>query len=235
LADALWAVADVTVGEEEVPHLTMTLRPGGRVSGRIVFDATSLAPPANLTVVQLRLVDASGGVSAGLVGAVRADGTFEIVGVPPGTYSLASLWPEPDWWLRSAAMAGRDLLDTPIAVSGEEIGGLVVTFSDRRTELSGTLDRASNVPAPEHVIVVVPADRAYWRGASRRVQFTRPSTDGRFVFRDLPSGDYLLAALSDLDPADLTDRTFMEQLVHAAVPIALADGERKIQNVRVAP
>ena len=77
------------------------------------------------------------------------------------------------------------------------------------------------------------ADRAFWRLASRRVQFTRPGTDGRFILRDLPSGDYLIAALTDLEPSDLNDASFLERLVPAAVKVHLNDGEKKIQDLRL--
>jgi tellurite resistance protein len=82
-------------------------------------------------------------------------------------------------------------------------------------------------------VVVFPADRALWSSA-RRVQSTRPATDGRFSFRDLPAGTYLIAALTDVEPGEWTTAAFLEALMPAAVPVALADGETKRQDLRVA-
>jgi hypothetical protein len=65
------------------------------------------------------------------------------------------------------------------------------------------------------------------------VRTARPNTDGRFVFRDLPAGDYLLAALTDIEPSDLGDEAFLEALVSGAVPVSLGDGERKTQDLRL--
>lgn len=57
----------------------------------------------------------------------------------------------------------------------------------------------------------------------------------RFVVRDLPAGDYLIAALTDLEPSDLVDLSFLERLAAGAVPVHLDEGERKIQDLRIAP
>ena len=131
-------------------------------------------------------------------------------------------------------VAGRDVLDFALEFgTAGDVTGAIATFTDQRTELAGTLQSAASIPAPDYFVVVLAADRAYWRLASRRVQFTRPSTDGRFTLRDLPAGDYLIAALTDLDPADLNDASFLERLVPAAAKVHLNDGEKKVQDLRL--
>jgi hypothetical protein len=130
---------------------------------------------------------------------------------------------------------GRDVLDFPLEIGAAgDVGGAVATFTDRRTELSGTLLSAADVPAPDYFVVVFSADRMHWRSASRRVRFARPATDGRFIVRDLPAGDYLMAAVADLEPSDLDDATFMERLLSAAVKVTLGDGDKKRQDLTLA-
>jgi hypothetical protein len=52
-------------------------------------------------------------------------------------------------------------------------------------------------------------------------------------------GDYLLAALTDFDPADLrgddgvVDPTFAQQFAAASIKVSVGDGEQKRQDVRV--
>jgi len=228
----LWAFTDVVVGDDGVSGVGMTLQPGLRLSGRLVFEGGSRAKPKDLTSIVLRLSDTNAPATMAPMATGAADGTFEINGIVPGTYSLTSLLPETGWHLRSVIVAGRDILDFPLEIGGD-VTGAVATFTDQHSELSGTLQSAASIPAPDYFVVVFPRDSALWRPASRRVQTARPSTDGRFVFRDLPAGDYLLAAVTDLESSDLSDQAFLEALVRAAAPVSLADGEKKTQDLRL--
>jgi hypothetical protein len=210
----------------------MTLQPGLKVSGRSVFDARALAPPES---VQLRLAEIRGTSALARTGGGRSNGPFEISGLLPGSYTISSPLADAGWWLRSVVIDGRDMLDFPLELGAAgDVGGAVATFTDRRTELSGTLQSTANVPAPDNFVVVFSADRTHWRPASRRVQFTRPGTDGRFILRDLPAGDYLMAAVADLEPSDLSDVPFMERLVSAAIKVTLGEGEKKTQDLTLA-
>jgi len=131
--------------------------------------------------------------------------------------------------------AGRDLLDAQIEVRpGLNISDVVLTFSDKHTEISGSLQTAAGRPASDYSVVVFPASSALWGVAVRRIKSTRPANDGTFAVRDLPAGDYLIAALDDLDPADLNDPRFFQQLVPAALKLTLLDGERKTQDLVLA-
>ena len=228
----LWAFTDIVVGEDDVSGVAMMLQPGLRLSGRLVFEAGSRANPKDLTSIVLRLIDVNAPETMAPMAAGRADGTFEITGIVPGTYSLTSLLPDTGWRLRSVVLAGRDILDFPLEIGGD-VTGAVATFTDRQAELSGTLQSATNISASDYTVLVFPRDRAFWRQASRRVQTARPNTDGRFVFRDLPAGDYLLAALTDIEPSDLGDDAFLEALIAAAWPVRLSDGEKKTQDLRL--
>jgi hypothetical protein len=211
------------------------LQPGLRLSGRIAFDSHTLTPPRDLTTIRLRLIDVNGASTFMPLGSGRTDGTFEVGGIPAGTYGMTSPLSDAGWWLRSVVVNGRDLLDFPLELGpAGDVSGAVATFTDQHTELSGTLQSAANVPAPDYFVVVFSSDRAFWRPASRRIQFTRPGTDGRFTLRDLPAGDYLIAALTDMEPSDLLDASFIERLIPAALPVHLNDGEKKTQDLRLA-
>ena len=132
-------------------------------------------------------------------------------------------------------LAGRDLLDVPLEMTANsaDVRDVVLTFTDRPTELSGTLQTTAGTPAAEYFILVFPADRSLWRPGQRRLRTTRPATDGAFSVRDLPPGDYFVAALTDLDPAWQT-LAFLESLAGASVRITIRDGESVRQDLRLA-
>jgi hypothetical protein len=164
---------------------------------------------------------------------VAGDGTFDL-GVEPGSQNLSVSGGPTGWTLRSAMVGGRDVLDTPLEVApGSTLPPAVLTFSDRHTALSGTLRTGAAQVAPSYFIVVFPADRSLWRAPSRRIKTTRAGTDGAFVVRDLPAGDYLIAALTDFEPDDQLDPAFFDKLVPASAKVTLADGEQKTQDLRI--
>jgi hypothetical protein len=125
------------------------------------------------------------------------------------------------------------VLDVPFQTGSGDVADVVATFTDLHTELSGTLQAATGVPAPEYDVVVFSSDRSFWRAPWRRVRSTQPATDGHFAFHDLPSGDYLLAALTDVEPSDLADAVFLDGLVPVAVAVHLGEGETMTQNLRI--
>ncbi len=234
LTGVYWALADLVLSDADVSDLALDLQPGLRMSGRIGFDGNAAGTQNDPTGIGLRLVEVFGSTNVPASGSGRADGTFEILNIMPGTYTVSLPAAGSRWWLRSVVVDGRDILDIPLEIgTAGDVTGAVVTLTDQHTELSGTLQSASNVPAPEYFVVVFSPDRVVWRLGARRVQFTRPSTDGRFSFRDLPSGDYLIAALTDMEPTDLGDASFLERLIPAAVPIHLSEGEKKTQDLRL--
>jgi len=128
---------------------------------------------------------------------------------------------------------GRDLLDSILEGPAVALRNVVVTLSDKRTEVAGTLQSASGQPISDYYVVAFSADRANWRQGSRRSVSARPATNGRFVFADLPAGDYLLAALTDLDPLEWQTVEFLEQVAGAGVKVTIGEGEKRVQDLRV--
>lgn len=243
----LFALADVTVGSAPLTGLSVPLRPTLSLSGRVVFDGTSLAPPKNLAqlsmaIVPPELLTLGPGSSVRTLAyarpsPLRTDGTFRIDGIVPGLHGFSVMGPATaglQWWLRSAVLDGRDLLDGYVEITADmKLSDLVVTFSDRPPELSGTLQSGDGTIASDVFVIAYAADRAHWRPGTRRVQAVRPGVDGRYTITGLPPGRYMLAALTDVDENDWQDQAFLEQLVPASVAITIGEGERKTQDLRI--
>jgi uncharacterized protein (DUF2141 family) len=246
--DQLFAVVDVDIRGQDVKGLLLTLQPGGTLGGKLGFDG-SAAIPNNIGVIRVGLNQTTTGRTAFSGGAVfgRAltnlepvnpapDGTFRIMGIGPASYVLNVMLPielRQTWRLRSAIVDGRDLLDESIEGPAVRLDGVTVTLPDRRTGLSGTLHSASGQPVAEYFIIVFSQDRRYWRADARRSQSTRPDTNGRFEFIDLPYGEYFLAALTDLDANEWQDPAFLDQAVQGAIKVSLAEGRTTVQDVRI--
>jgi hypothetical protein len=247
-----WVKDEINVAGVDITDLTLVLKAGMTFSGRVVYEGTTLAPPANLAALSFRLSPADGTSIAAMLAVesritVTSDGTFSATGLAPGRYRfvaqpgfLGGLAPSAvanasGWVVKSAMAGGRDIADAVLEVkAGENVSGVVVTFTDQPTELSGRVfDQAGRVTA-DFPIVIVATDRTTWVRDSRRVQVVRPATDGRFVAAGLPAGEYYLAAVTGIEPDQLADPSFLEQLAAIAIKLAIADGEKKTQDVKLA-
>jgi len=97
------------------------------------------------------------------------------------------------------------------------------------------LQNAAGEPAPDYVLIVFSSDPRFWVPRTRRTQQVRPDLNGRFIARDLPAGGYLVAAVTDVEDGQWNDPAFLAALAASSpVTITLAEGDRKIQNIRIA-
>jgi hypothetical protein len=233
----LWGTADVTIDGRDVSNIVLMLQPGVPVSGRIVFDGAT-PPPANLASLRVSLqpLMAPGGVvelATGAQGRVDAEGRFTISSVIPGRYRLSASGAGSGWVVGSSSIDGQDAFEFPAEIRGA-VGSASVTFTDRQAELSGTVTNTQSQPVPDYTLVLYPADQRYRTSFSRRILISRPATDGRFTFRNIPAGDYRLAPVNDPEPGSWFDPAFLQQLDSTAIRVTVAEGEKKEQSLQVA-
>ena len=107
----------------------------------------------------------------------------------------------------------------------------VVTFTDRASEITGTVTDAQGAPAPEAYAVAFSTNRSAWFLNSRRVAAVHPGRDGRFSIRNLPPGHYRLAAAADLDQGEWFDPLVLERLLASAVAITITGVEQTVRDI----
>jgi protocatechuate 3,4-dioxygenase beta subunit len=230
----VWASVDLSVDGRNLSNVMLSLQQGVSVSGQVAFEGTTQAPPTDLTRMRVSISPVGrspfGGASATQVDAA---GRFTIPSVPPGRYRLNATGAG-NWFTESAMIGGQDALDFPFEIKGNQnVPGVTITLTDRRTELTGKVVDDKNQPAVDYTIIIFPADQRYWAGASRRIQTTRPSTDGTYAFRNLPPGDYRIATPYDIEPGTTSDPAILQQLEASSMRVTLQAGERKVQNIRL--
>jgi hypothetical protein len=230
------AAEPVVVADDDVVGITVTLREGPRVSGRVEFAGNSPPPSPQAIesrgIVRLEFLTEppvfTGWIPLGRVG---GDGSFSFPGLP-GRHLLTASAGAPWTNLKSITIAGVDATDLPIDLD-RDVGDVVVTLSDvPLASLSGTV-RHTGTTREDETALVFPVDRRFWdepAAAYRRFRTTAVRRDGSFLTR-LPAGEYFVAVVPDDRALDWQERRRLEQLAKSAVRVQLADGEKKTIEV----
>ena len=233
----MWAAADVQVGGQDL-EIPLTLQPGVPINGRVVFEG-SPPTPAELQTLSFSLVALGSGGTALWTGGGRvgAEGRFSFASVTPNLYQFVPRWSMPaadeKWTLKASTAKGRDAFESPLRIDPGQPVEWTVTFTDKPAVLTGALQDRGGRAATDYYVVVFSSDRTHWTPGSRRVRMTRPATDGAFVARGLPAGEYFVAALTDLEPGEWNDPALLSQLAAAGVKVTLRDGETTNQDFRI--
>jgi protocatechuate 3,4-dioxygenase beta subunit len=237
--NSMWGLQEASVAGQDLTGISLVLKPGMRLTGRVSFESRTSGTPAVQTVAATRvhLTIARGGPFSTVPPAVSrpdADGNFEITGILPGRYRLTAVGPGA-WTHKSSLIGSRDVADVAFDITSTDVNGAVVTFTDRPAGVTGRLLDTAGRPAPEYFVVVFSTDRQYWQEGSRRLPApVRPATDGRYTFSPLPAGSYYLAAVTDISGDERYDTSLLEQLAVGALTITVGEGELTLQDLKLA-
>jgi uncharacterized protein (DUF2141 family) len=231
----LWAVQDVTVDGNFTPNVSLALQEGMTITGSVSFDGSAAQPQLNRMRVTLGPLGQSmmqSGIST-FTGSVDANGRFTFVGVSPGQYRIRATGAA-GWTLKGVIADGKDTLDFPLEVKpGENVTNVNVEFTDKFTDLKGTLQSPTGQPTSEFTVIIFASDQRYWVPLGRRIRSARPSTDGKFSFSGLPAGEYRIAAVTDIEPGGWNDPAFLHELMNASLSVRLVEGTPVTQDIRV--
>jgi hypothetical protein len=230
-----WGAIPVQAGRSDITGLVVSLQPGVRFSGRLEFDGAADRPDADrLRRTAINVVPADDSfISGSRPAQVDPDGSFHTLGMPGGKYFLRVISPVPAWTFRSATYENRDIADVPIDVSSGDITGIVVSFTDRPADLSGSV-RGENGADADASVLLFPSEPALWTGGTntRRMRLTRATPTGSYSFKGLPPGSYYVIAVPDEHTADWTEPRTLEALARDATAVDLAEGSIKTQDLR---
>ena len=224
------AIAHVHLSGGDDASASLELKPGARISGRVLFEGRRPAPPMSDVRIEVQGAGPEAGLPARFLGqgpvTPRADGTFEIASLV-GSVELGATAPH-GWTLKAVMAAGRDISgDSLTLASGEDVSDVRAVFSDTVANLSGTTEGGGGVPMPGCEVALFPNEPTFHYNA-RRIRRVRADQNGRFRILDVPSGRYLAVAAPDIDGSIWLSADALDQLRSRATAIALGDREQKI-------
>jgi hypothetical protein len=238
-----WAEVPLLVGQHDIGGIAVTLQNGLRISGRVAFEGQSRAPSTSSLgsiAVAVEPADNVSPIPGRFAATFDSSGQFTTDGLPGGRYFLRVNGSPAKWMFKSAMYNGRDLTDAPLELSTADAAGVVLTFTDRWTSLSGIVSARQGAAfgtGVEATVLVFPIDPESWRDIglnSRRIRSATTGKNGEFSFPSFPTGDYYAVAVPDEYAADWRDPAFMQALTRVATRVSVDEGEHKTQNLRIA-
>lgn len=226
-----FASVSLSVSGSDISGLAIVTTPGVTVSGRIAMQGQS-TQGTSLRGIQVGATAPSGaqsimGIAGRALGGGRVadDGTFQLRGLAGPQLIRVGNVPS-GWAVQSIMLEGQNITDTAFDFkSGHDVTGMVITLTNRLTEVSGTVHDSRGQPVKDYVLVVFPEDSRLWGGQSRFVRTARPNQDGVYDIKGLPPARYLAVAVESLENGTQNDPAVLEPLKPRAKAFTLTEAQ----------
>ena len=213
-----YARVPLEVGNSNVDDLQITLTEGFEIPGRLRIDGAAEAALGNVTVY-LKPRDLPIGGSPYM--RLKPDGTFVLPSVAPGWHRVELTMPSPALYIKSIRYGQDDALPQ----------GLNVTASNQlEIVLSANGGQIDGQTSPAAKVGLVPKN-----GLQLFFRATTADIEGRFSFRGIAPGDYLLLAFEEAEAGALEDPDFVKQHEGSGEPVSVKEGSRESKQLKVIP
>jgi hypothetical protein len=218
------ASMSLTVLGPDIEGLSLRADAGGLIAGRVVTESGDVLPPSSARVVTpgATFVRSPAAVPPAEDGLAGTDGRFIRRGpTGPAFVRIAGL--PAGWVLKRVQIGDREVTDVPIDIrAGVTLPDVTVVVSNRLPGIGGTVTDARGRPA-DGPVVLFPADAAKWHEAAGSLRSARPDQAGKYRFDTVRPGDYLIAAVDQMEPWQVNDPEFLTALRDRATKVAIGD------------
>jgi hypothetical protein len=228
---AYWISQRVTVGGDDLSDLTVSLRLALRVEGRIEYRGGS-GPPMMAGIA----FETPFGEPGQFFVEVTRGATPSFATVAAGGQFIVRPYETGGWFVHSVTLGGKDITDQVLDLQADTTS-LVVTYTDRPSNVSGTVTDERGAASPTAVVLVFPVDPQRWSGygaSPRTLKSALTTRSGVYAIAHLPPGDYYAIAIGDADLDGWRDPATLEKLANQATRLTVAAGDApKTLDLRV--
>ncbi len=234
-----FAAVPVTVSGSDVKGLVVQTSAGSTIAGRFTFDGPGSPAARNVTFSAIPSEPDLAPLDGNFARAdVHGDWSFEMAGIS-GPRRLRLLQAPRGWGLERILVNGVDATDTPLrfGAPNQSLTDVEVVLTPRVTEVAGRIADDRGRPVADARVVVFPADSDLWYDRSRFLKMSASDAEGAFVVRDLPPGDYFVAAVdrrrASEDNGEWMNPELLDSLTSGASRITLAEGQKISMSPRL--
>lgn len=233
-----WARVPVEVTTRDVSGVAVALTTGTRLNGQVIFDGGNPPPVADRRRLGVNLMSSDDRTGTSLpLAAVEENLSFRTPQYPAGRFLVNVVGVPAGWVAVDARVGSVNALVEPIAPSGGEMTGVVITLSTRAPKVSGTVRGASSGD-PQATVVVFPADHRAWVEAGMSARLVRTAAvrpNGAYEVTGLVPGAYAVVAVPETTAVETRSPAFFDAVARSASRITVSLGESATQALTVTP
>lgn len=219
----------IEVNGADVDGVDIAFEPTTNISGHLTWDDKSAAPNVPLRV-SLEIEDQF--MTQTPSAEVQPDGSFELKNVSVDSYWVNVSGNAPDAYLKSARYGSANALNTFRTSTGagptlELVGGA------HGGHIQGVVTNSDPVPISGVWVALVPDEPN--RKQKRLYQSVRSAANGKFEFRGVAPGSYLLFSWENVLENEWFDADFIKQNQSKGTEVSVTDGESKSVDLTTIP
>jgi hypothetical protein len=206
----LTARVPIDAGSSDIDNVVVHLETGFTVTG-IVRGPTGSMPQFGVNLRPSEPVNLTGQVKW------EPDHTaFAINDMVPGSYRL-DIFPPAPWYVKSATLAGQDVLNSEIALS-QAAGPIEIVLSDDGGSIEGDVADAAGQPAAAGILLL---------RDTTRVANTTSQASGHFRLQNLAPGDYTVYAWDEPNEVEYANQDWMRRYGGGGVSVTVTAGQKQ--------
>jgi protocatechuate 3,4-dioxygenase beta subunit len=203
--------------------LNLTIFSEVTIAGRVTVEG---GETVRLSALRVYIEDLESSFSGDQSTEVNADGTFQLVGVPPGKYQVRVQGGPPAAYLKSVRYHRENTPDNVLDVrAGDDQGPLEVLLNSAGCQVDGNVTDRDGLPLPHATVVLVPDKQR--RQFYSLYKDVKTDHAGDFILTGIAPGDYELFAWNDVEYGEWEDPDFLGPLEPYAARLNDEDCGRK--------
>jgi hypothetical protein len=218
----------IDVRENDIDNIVLELSASTELKGNLRVEGR---PLENLTGIHVMMEPGGSSHLGWLTGQVHADGSFTLNNVATGQYQLQVQGASEDYYVKSARLGDKDVLDSGIDGSRAASGPLGIVLTSNGGQVEGVVLNAEEQPATGAAVVLVPESGR--RSQSRFYKETTTDQYGRYHIKGIAPGEYKLFAWDDVENGVYEDPEFLKGFEAMGEAVAIREGCHESRQLRV--